>query len=712
MEEPGPRDESCCQQDEEMEVGLSGTSTQEDQKTTSKRVHESSIHFVDDFSLKSPSSSVRFRGNIIRVHDLRSSQIQLEEQQFQTTENGGSNDDTEIIVRNIHDSKTFGLNILRATYTLSFLFFCGILFTMCFYVLLFLFMDFVAYLGTTSRQARDVMSFLGTLFAVPLFIFGLASAMAIAGTALVDIWNGNRLLRTVADNARGIILIEWLTFGLFLVIPFSVVTVALFASYDDWWSLGLLTWFSCVSLYYVFFACFVIFYEMKAAWFFLHELEPSADPSWFTLLRRAIIVRQTYRLSGSSEFVRMSEKLKEKEGGKLQVINNKLFRKERTHLYTKMTLLPCCGRLFEKVDPPERIYSTEDILRTRQFLTFKNWSLEKVFCSSLRSQTVAIVRGPSALDISQMRSSVVCSILGTLMVILMLLALTLWFVNGGFIAAVVVVVCFTCIPRFRSSIRIFKMYKQVDEETSAEDEENESEVQRGQTDGIYETYEKYRVSRPNTLLCWSIFVLEVALFLLWPFVTLFAIGNYAVAVLFAIVGAITLIRYYINAAIFAKEIGSFEKIGPEDAESDREKKDSMSNREWRSKSRLSAILLNVTRGSGRNAWIGLFTLLAFFVIVYAIASLTSSTAADTVSESDDLVLLGNFSYAGKPGLPYPTCRLKKGLELPGEVDSIGLADYVFLAAMAYQRPENYQVISTDIGVGNEVFSTVKAALSH
>ena len=68
-----------------------------------------------------------------------------------------------------------------------------------------------------------------------------------------------------------------------------------------------------------------------------------------------------------------------------------------------------CGRcLFDQVEPPEKIFSMQELLGTRRFLTRHNWNMESVFCSNSRSQSIVVVRGPSALKKSQVVSSVAC----------------------------------------------------------------------------------------------------------------------------------------------------------------------------------------------------------------------------------------------------------------------------------------------------------------
>jgi lipase ATG15 len=86
-------------------------------------------------------------------------------------------------------------------------------------------------------------------------------------------------------------------------------------------------------------------------------------------------------------------------------------------------------------------------------------------------------------------------------------------------------------------------------------------------------------------------------------------------------------------------------------------------------------------------WI--FLLLALIVIVFAAASLGASE--DAIPAGENLVILpqGDFVYQPQPNMPYPSCRLSKGLEIPGS-DSTALIDYAFLAEVVYQSPDLIQ----------------------
>ena len=292
------------------------------------------------------------------------------------------------------------------------------------------------------------------------------------------------------------------------------------------------------------------------------------------------------------------------------------------------------------------------------------------------------MRGPAALRVNQMRSGLACAVGGSLLTLLLLAALLVYLEGEGLFAfLMVLLIILSCVPRIKNTRRIYKVYNDV-LKSQQEEEQGDDPNYVTEVEGISHSFEMYRVTRPTPGLCWFMFGLEMAFFFVWPLVSLIVIKNLPVVLLFVVVSIISMIRYYLNAAILIKEIGTFETIGQ--GEKDDEKR-------WKVKSRLCSILLHITRGPTRRVWMWIFVILAFGIIVFSVASLGTSTE-DAASSSEDVVILprGDFVYKPQPAdLQYPTCRLAKGLEIPNS-NSTGLADYAFLAAMAYQRPEVFQ----------------------
>jgi hypothetical protein len=93
---------------------------------------------------------------------------------------------------------------------------------------------------------------------------------------------------------------------------------------------------------------------------------------------------------------------------------------------------------------------------------------------------------------------------------------------------------------------------------------------------VYLVTERYRISSPTEKFAWIMFGIEVGLFFVWPFVSLFLADNWPLALLFGLVAGVTGMRYYINAAIVLEETGHMDLV---DGDTVREK--------WRNQARLN-----------------------------------------------------------------------------------------------------------------------------
>ena len=641
------------------------------------------LSFHDHYTLQIPSSAVRFRGSSIQVAELRSSQLQLAR--------SAAYPDT-VLLKNVPNDKTTGLNLLRLAYTLVCFFYAGFLFLFCFQLLLYLFMDLVVDSGLTDAEG-SASKFIGTLLSIPIFLYGLASAMACAGAFVVDVWNGHVLLKQL--GGWNVMYTEWLAFTLLLGIPLLSWIIILFSGSENWWRITLLVWFCTVTVYYVAFSFILIFYELEAAWLILQHLHSdkqvgdsssSSILSNVEFLARAIQHRQHYQYSAHTTSVQMTNS--NHQGGTLAspkeedndvvvgqededlpegpTLENHTIAPEISvwNFWARLTRMSCCEpKLFQSLESPRRIYSLNDVLDSRQFVTANSWSLEKVFCSNQRLQSVTIVRGPSALRPEQMASSFWCSITGILLVILLCAAALSWMEsNAVSIALFCVLVILCCMPRILSTKRVYDMYQHVLEH--ANEGEADSPESECEADAIYQTYEMYRLSEPSNAFGWVMFVLEVAILFLWPMIVLFTIRTYVIAVFFLILGVISMVRYYLNPCVLIQETGSIKAISKYEAYASA----------WKAKARLFNILKNVTRGPSRAFWIYIFLGIAFVVIVMAMGALTES-AEDAISDADEIVLLpkGDFVYPPQPNLPYPTCALSKDLGVPNS-NTTALAD--------------------------------------
>ncbi|KAL7556733.1 hypothetical protein ACA910_005158 [Epithemia clementina (nom. ined.)] len=394
---------------------------------------------------------------------------------------------------------------------------------------------------------------------------------------------------------------------------------------------------------------------------------------------------------------------------------------------------------FERLHRPQRVYSLSEILGTQRFVTAQNWSLEKLFCSSPQhSSAVVVVKGgPAALHPRQIQASLICQWMGIALVLLLGMGALVWVETSVVVIVLLAVLIVACcgLGRLKSSYRIHRLYQSIHQEQQQQQQQNRAERSATAThDGgmrenemivedevgdddviveeeeeeegaIYQVYEQHRLTRPTPRFAWFMFVVEIGVLIVFPMITLLISGNYPISILFIALSLISFVRYYLNPGIFLQELGSMDRIFENTSQANdnptlgsvggRETRNPTFNqtnqqRRWNEQSRLYQILTHVTQGPSRTLWINVFVLLVFGVALFTLGALSQS-AEDSVSDADEIILLprNNYSYPPQPNLPYPTCALAKGLGLPGG-NATALADYAFLAVMAYQPPGTFQ----------------------
>ena len=110
----------------------------------SNNANATDVDYESHFSLRIPISSVRFRGNMLRVIDTDHDQIILKQQLTSNEDNDGDNHaaagnhNNHILVKRVAPN-TYAQRSLRIAYTLITIIFVGFLFVFCCQVFLFIF---------------------------------------------------------------------------------------------------------------------------------------------------------------------------------------------------------------------------------------------------------------------------------------------------------------------------------------------------------------------------------------------------------------------------------------------------------------------------------------------------------------------------------------------------------------------------------------------
>jgi hypothetical protein len=693
------------------------------------------LRMKDHFTLPTPSSTVRLRNrrNAARVYENKQTQMVMEETYDPETEQ------SEITVRRLNHS-TQSLQFLRATYSIVCALWTGFLFVFCLQVLLFMVLDLAIVSGATEINADiNYGQCIGVTIAIIVFIYGFSDALTIAGHYIMDTWSGHFLVKQFIFTSFSEVAVDWIFFVFFLFVPVMTMCITLLADLDNWWAITSIVWLSCVCAFFVIFCVNVVYYEVTSAYNFAKNIKDgdSDNDSWKDVIKRCIILRQRHGYSGKQTITYLAKSSFETTEDTEDVDKAGLYkstREEKIDLWSKFTQwgvvrtdTPGGLRLFKPLKIPERLFTIDDVQDYRPFLTSQTWSLERIFCRPKNSRYIAIIDGPGHLTRAQIKSSLLCSAIGTCMIVLVAVSFFVWLDIPGPFIAFAFVLCLLLAWNSLSNVRRLMsisrnlMESRVDakaEHTAAavtraasdmpvveqvkSDEENlaeeaipsgeetdtpESKISRGgptaesllywekaqtrPSEAVFLVAQYNRVTRTTTKFCWIMFGLEVSFWYLYPLVTLFTIENLNVAILFLIVATITLIRHYINAAVLIKETGNLDLVGgktPQEV--------------WANKSRLSDIVGAITTGKSRIGWatllgIGGFGFLAIFLS--AIGTSTESTSKDVLT-----FLPAAFYYPPlESDMRYPTCTLANIKDGFGENST--MLDFAFLAGLPYKN---------------------------
>jgi lipase ATG15 len=357
--------------------------------------------------------------------------------------------------------------------------------------------------------------------------------------------------------------------------------------------------------------------------------------------------------------------------------------------------------LFKQLEEPIRLYTIEDVQDYRPFLTKNTWSLEGIFCRPKNSRYIAIVHGPGAVTRAQLRSSIICSLIGSVLIVLIMVSFLVWFRFGGkTIACVLVVCCIAAWSSLRQARNLYKVCKDLvdirvefkeEAKKEAEDEEEEAaeegkeKADAAPSEAVYVVSEYKRVTEATYTFCVIMFGLELGFFFIFPLVVLFLI-NWNIGVLFLIVATVSGIRHYINAAVVIEETGNMDLVGGATEEE-----------KWENKSRLNEIVEAITVGKSRKGWtmiLGAGGFVFLVIFLFAVGQSTENTATETFTYLQD------FYYPPmSDDMRYPTCTLSS--MNGGFGANTTLADYAFLSSIAY-RPENLTQPALDAWFGDIV----------
>ena len=606
-------------------------------------------HFRDHFSLHTKSTMIRFRSrtNAARVIESGLSQTVLEEEYNKETQQ------SEVSIKHFKDG-TASLQFLRAVYTAFTILLAGFLFVFCINVLLFLVLDAAIVSGAAHSSEDSEVSIgltIGVILAIIGFVHGLSSLMVVAGHFVLDTWSGHRLAKRFLFGDISDVVIDWVFFICFILIPILTGSFALLAKSDYWWTTTALTWFGCVTIFFALFLVSIVAVEVSSVFNFVKNRNDADSDVWYHILERCIMLRQVHNYSGLLKATFISRNLIKTSEDTDSTDRSNIFestRRKTISLWASFTNLDILSNYFIKKDPPIRLYTIEDVGDRRPWLTKHSWSLEKVFCRDPDSRYVAIVKGPGALRRAQVRSSAICSFVGTALMLLVFLSFLVWMRIGGvFIAfafAIALILAWQSLDNARRLATVTTDLLDVkglfnapeaggDVEAKKEGEvspEAGARSAKEASEAVYLTTQYERMNEPTELVCWILLGLEVAVWYLYPLITLFMLGNSAVGCLFFVVATVSGIRYYMNAQMVIEETGNMDLV---DGVTEQER--------WTNQSRLNEVVEAITAGKARRVWANILGVVGYdlvywclFVCVYGLIRHSSCSFEYQLIESN------------------------------------------------------------------------------
>jgi len=698
--------------------------------------------FKDDTSLCLPSSTIRFRANksTARVYPDERGQFIIEEK-FVIDDDGKKR---RVANAKFVETSTYKILLLRATYTLVALFFTGFLLVLAMELLLYLVMDLTIEAGYTNKGEVHPLSALGVFLALPLFIYGLASALVLSWFFVTDAWNGHLLIKQFGFGNRAVVIVDWFTFFLYFGIPILTLIGTILGRKTNWWEITSLVWFTCVSISFAAFSAIVIYYECRANWEVTRNRYDNDDDRWFHLISRAILLRQrnlfggeersTYLLRGSMEDASTGFK----GGHRNSMVTSDNITKGKT-LYCKIIswkIWQCLGMFVPVEGPSQRQYTLNDVQNSRAFLTSHTWSLENVFCRDRYSRYVVVLGGKQALTKAQMNSSVWCALLGNLIGILLLVAFLVWLGAPLLVRIVVLILVIGLFlyPSMAQSFRIMKMMKNVfgifksyeyfskmravtgsantkqleDNASSLEDKESEGmlnnterdafTLEQDESEGMFQVWESHRVITLTSWFCWVIFALEVIFLFLYPLVAIINIGNQLTSIIFVLISLSSFVRTYFNAAIVVEETGRMDLVDGQEG----------SLFHWQNMSRLNTITTKITRSPGKTVWSSILIILLLMFTGLGGMTITSEASK---GGTEFFTYAHGFEYEQQNDVPYPTCAASSINNNKAHHQMRSLADYTFLASLAYVN-NNITQIELDAWFGKDENGKSKAVFNE
>jgi len=372
--------------------------------------------------------------------------------------------------------------------------------------------------GLIKDKMLETIWFLGSLFAIPVFLYGFSSLLTVWQFFISETWNDFPFLRTVWNGIDDVI-IEGVTFTMMLGIPMTALVISLFLLLDKWWAITIYAWFISVCIFFLSFTFVVVCCEIEAAWLIVLKNASRSVRRSSRWSKIKFFVGHAIKRTQEKHFCGYKNKTKMRSrpgmSSRIMVHSHKILRK----WYTIVTQWKCLSSCFEAVVPAEPVFSIDDVVSSRPFATKNNWSIEKGLCANNFAKNVVVVKGPGALTKNQIICTMITICISIIGLLLIVQGLLRWFhmkVAIHLVFAFLILIC--CFPNIMSMWRFLLMYQK-------HSDVDDSVIDVGESDGIYRTFETYRVSRPTKKLRYFLSAMHLCCWYLYPLITLIVLSK-------------------------------------------------------------------------------------------------------------------------------------------------------------------------------------------
>ena len=387
-------------------------------------------------------------------------------------------------------------------------------------------MDLVADCGLSGLRTAFLMyRFVGTLLAIPVFVYGFSTMLTVWQFFVSESWNGFPFLRNVVTDLDEV-LIEWVTLVMMLGAPVVALVINLFRKSERFWENTIFVWYISVLLFFAFFAIVVVYCEVEASWsiIFNNSSDDVRQSSRWSKIK--YFVGHALKRTQEKHYCGYTEKPEMKRSSVCVAEGNDPSQEEVELVlhsskfwirwYARLTQHACLSPFFEAIKPPRKVVSEDEILSNRRFFTKNNWSIEKSLYSRDYDQNVPMTKGPDALKKSQIVSTVVAFGLSILAKVLLVLGALTWFDLPLSMVTIIIVLLLAVtlnIPKIMIAWRFIRAMRKDDDSHEIDN-------------GLYHNVDIYRVSRPTRMFRCITMFLHFGLFHLFPMVTMIILSEF------------------------------------------------------------------------------------------------------------------------------------------------------------------------------------------